>query len=160
MRCENLRTPPDGDDTGAERHDRPAAVETGRDGADDGVMPFCVTVGKLRARIDTPGDVLLLIRMGLWATALHGLKYALPLPTLVRLMRLCPSASGTPTAGGDACEKVATFARWACRATRWSHRGRCLEQGLVAALTGKRLYHMPFTPARVQTALKAKKIEA
>ena len=89
-------------------------------------------IGKLRTYVQTPRDVSLLIRMGLWSTALHALKYAAPLPLLVRLMRLPPSGTNkTPGDADRAREKIATLARWACRATQWSRRGRCLEQGLV-----------------------------
>jgi Transglutaminase-like superfamily len=89
-------------------------------------------ISKLRTHVETPRDVSLLIRMGLWSIALHVLKHAVPLPVLVRMIRLPPS--GTYAGLEDAervHEQIATLARWACRATRWSRRGRCLEQGLV-----------------------------
>ena len=94
-------------------------------------MTMTGALATMRATIDTPGDLFLLARMTVWGAALRVLKHAVPLPALVRMMRL--SASRQPPANvSRECEKVATLARWACRAPLRVRHGGCLERGLVA----------------------------
>jgi len=94
-------------------------------------MSMTSALASMRANINTPGDLFLLARMTMWGAALRVLKYAVPLPALVRMMR--SSATRQPTANvGRECEKVAKLARWACRAPQRVRHGGCLERGLVA----------------------------
>ena len=98
---------------------------------------------RLRAYVETPAHVSLVVRMALWGGTVHLLKYVVPLPTLVRMMRLAPSFEHTADVARE-CERIVTLARWACRATQWSPQGRCLEQGLVAYRYLSRLHVDPY----------------
>ncbi len=64
-----------------------------------------------------------------WASVLPVLKQVIPLRTLVRVLRRPASGVARDRARED---RVLTFARWACRITRWSSGGNCLERGLIA----------------------------
>src|SRR5438093_3565335 len=86
-------------------------------------------VAKVRSQIGGPSDVLLAARIALWAVVLRGLKFALPLPLLVRAMRL-RSRGAARSAWRE--QQVATLSRWACRLTSWSGGGNCLERALVS----------------------------
>lgn len=81
------------------------------------------------ARFRSPLDVILAARILAWACVLPALKHTLPLQTLVRLVRRAPNAAGRDPRHE---EQVVTFARWACRLTRWRSGGNCLERGLIA----------------------------
>ena len=87
-------------------------------------------VARVAARIHSPADMALVARMLGWAAVLPIVKHAVSIRTLVTLMRR--SARG---AGGvrDAAreDQIVTLARWACRLTRWSSGGNCLERGLI-----------------------------
>ena len=63
-----------------------------------------------------------------WACVMPILKRAIPLQTLVRLVR----RTGGRHRDGVREDQIVTFARWACRITRWSSGGNCLERGLIA----------------------------
>jgi hypothetical protein len=63
-----------------------------------------------------------------WSMVLRVLKRVLPLPVLVRLVRGEPVGFRKPEA---AEERITTFARWACSATRLSRQGNCLERSLI-----------------------------
>jgi hypothetical protein len=84
---------------------------------------------RVRARVTSPSDVVLMMRMMGWACVLPALKHLVPLTTLAPLMRRPPRQSTRDRARED---QIVTFARWVCRATRWSRDGNCLERGLVA----------------------------
>jgi hypothetical protein len=72
-------------------------------------------------------DATLFVRMIGWSVLLAGLKHAVPLPALVRMM-----AGRARAARGDvSIDRIATLARWACRVTQASAHGRCLERGLM-----------------------------
>lgn len=81
------------------------------------------------ARFTSPLDLILAVRIMAWACVLPALKHTLPLQTLVRLVRRAP---GTGARDPRHEEQVVTFARWACRLTRWNSGGNCLERGLIA----------------------------
>ncbi len=83
---------------------------------------------RLAAHFRSPSDVLLAARIMAWACALPLLKQVIPLRTLVRVVRR-PSGDVARDATREA--QVLTFARWACRITRWSSGGNCLERGLI-----------------------------
>jgi Transglutaminase-like superfamily len=85
-------------------------------------------VMKARRELERPADLFLLARMVGWACALRLLKHSVSLPRLVRLTRWAGPAEPRSRGRG---ERVVTLARWACRASRWSSRGNCLERGLV-----------------------------
>ena len=76
----------------------------------------------------SPADILLASRIMAWACLLPVLKAILPIRPLVKLVwrgsRLEADAARQ--------ERVVTFARWACRLTRWKSGGNCLERALIA----------------------------
>lgn len=84
---------------------------------------------RLTARFRSPSDVLLAARIMAWACVLPLLKHFIPLRTLVRVLRRQASGVTRDAARED---RVVAFARWACRITRWSSGGNCLERGLIA----------------------------
>ena len=84
---------------------------------------------RLAARFRSPSDVLLAARIMAWACVLPLLKQVIPLRTLVRVLRRSPQGVARDT---DREDRVVAFARWACRITRWSSGGNCLERGLIA----------------------------
>ena len=84
---------------------------------------------RLAARFRSPSDVLLAARIMAWACVLPLLKQFIPLRTLVRMLRR-PSRGVARDAARE--DRVVAFARWACRITRWSSGGNCLERGLIA----------------------------
>jgi hypothetical protein len=85
-------------------------------------------VARVRTEISRPRDLLLALRIAIWTVVMQGLKYLLPLPTLVRLM----SCEGQRVASDTPSEnQIVAFARWAYRLTTWRGRGGCLERGLV-----------------------------
>ena len=88
--------------------------------------PLLARVGD---RITSPSDVLLAARMMGWACVLPALKHLVPLQTLVLLVRR-PGRASPRDAGRE--DQIVTLARWACRLTRWSSGGNCLERGLLA----------------------------
>ena len=81
------------------------------------------------ARFRSPLDVALAARIMAWACVLPVLKHTVPLRGLVRLVRREPRAE---TRDPRREEQIVTFARWACRITRWRSGGNCLERGLVS----------------------------
>lgn len=83
---------------------------------------------RARRELDGPGDVFLMARMVGWALAVRVLKHGVSLPQLVRLA--CWVGPVVPPSSKRE-EKVVTIARWACRVTRWSSGGNCLERGLI-----------------------------
>lgn len=89
---------------------------------------------RVRQQITTPRDARLLVRMLAWACGLRALKHAMPLPALVRLVRLNARAQTSRYTEDDRRrdrERIVTLAGWSCRLTRWSSGGNCLERGLV-----------------------------
>jgi hypothetical protein len=72
--------------------------------------------------------VLLAARIMAWACALPLLKQVIPLQTLVLVVR---RPSGDVARDATREDQVLTFARWACRITRPSSGGNCLERGLI-----------------------------
>jgi hypothetical protein len=82
----------------------------------------------LRGQISKPAEVWLLVRMLGWSLALPMLKVALPLPTLVRLMR----SRGRNARRDDKREaQITTLAAWVFRTRPRSSRNNCLERALV-----------------------------
>ena len=82
----------------------------------------------LAACIDGPADVWLAMRMLAWRLVLPGLKWALPLPRLVRLMWW----SGQPrpaTLSGQ--RRIATLAYWLSGPARVRGLDNCLERSLL-----------------------------
>jgi hypothetical protein len=71
---------------------------------------------------------LLAARIMAWACALPLLKQILPIRPLVKLLWRQPGVKPDQ----DRDERVVTFARWACRLTRWRSGGNCLERALIA----------------------------
>jgi hypothetical protein len=86
-------------------------------------------VARVGDRITSPSDVLLATRIIAWAFVLPLLKRVLPLPRLVLLVR---RRGGASTRRARREDQIVTFARWACRLTRWPSGGNCLERSLVA----------------------------
>jgi hypothetical protein len=84
---------------------------------------------RVAARFTSPADVALAARIMMWACVMPLLKQTLPLKTLVRLTRRQGNGSSRDLARED---RIVTFARWACRLTRWRSGGNCLERGLIA----------------------------
>ena len=84
---------------------------------------------RVLARITSPADIFLLVRMLAWACVLPSLKHLVPIKTLAPLVRRQPRQSTRNRVRED---QIVTFARWVCRATRWSRDGNCLERGLIA----------------------------
>ena len=82
----------------------------------------------MAARFTSPADVLLAVRIMAWACTLPLLKHLLPIRSLVRVVWRGPRLE----AHAAREERVVTFARWACRLTRWKSGGNCLERGLIA----------------------------
>ena len=87
-----------------------------------------VRVRGIQREIAGPADLLLGVRMVGWALLLRVLKYLVPLPSLVRMMR---GRGGSGREAPDRERQVITLARWACRLIAWSRGGNCLERGLV-----------------------------
>lgn len=80
-------------------------------------------LGKL---VSSPHDAWLLARMLGWSLVLPLLKRALPLPTLVGLMRC------KPRTGAGGAERVGALSEWAFRSRPRSSRDNCLDRALVA----------------------------
>ena len=76
------------------------------------------------ARLSSPADVVLAARIMMWACILPILKQILPIRPLVKLVWRAPRLR--PDAARE--ERVVTFARWACRLTRWKSGGNCLDR--------------------------------
>lgn len=84
-------------------------------------------LSRVTARFTSPADVVLAARIMAWACVLPLLKQILPIRPLVKLVWCRPCLK--PNADRD--ERVVVFARWACRLTRWSSGGNCLERALI-----------------------------
>jgi hypothetical protein len=84
---------------------------------------------RVLARFKSPLDVALAARIMAWACVLPALKRTVSLRSLVRLVRREPRAQARDARRE---EQIVTFARWACRITRWKSGGNCLERGLVS----------------------------
>jgi hypothetical protein len=82
----------------------------------------------LRAQVAGPADLLLLLRMLGWRVALPALKWALPLPRLVRLMA-APRARGERTPGGE--RRIAALAHGLSGPRGVAALDNCLERSLV-----------------------------
>ena len=85
-------------------------------------------LARVAARFTSPLDVWLGARIMAWACVLPILKQILPIRPLVKLVWRRPRLE--PDLARE--ERVVTFARWACRLTRWKSGGNCLERGLIA----------------------------
>jgi hypothetical protein len=84
-------------------------------------------------RFRSPSDVFFAMRIMGWACLMPILKQVIPLKTLVRLIRRTGRAAGRGAVrDGVREDQIITFARWACRITRWSSGGNCLERALIA----------------------------
>jgi len=83
---------------------------------------------KLRHEIAGPRDALLAVRIGLWAAALRILKHLVPLPVLIRIVRLATSRDDRDP---HREQQIVTLSRWACRLWSGRRRGECLERSLV-----------------------------
>ena len=82
----------------------------------------------LAACIEGPADIWLVVRMLGWRLVLPGLKWALPLPRLVRLMWW----SGRPhPATPERQKRVATLAYWLSGPARVRALDNCLERSLL-----------------------------
>jgi hypothetical protein len=79
------------------------------------------TVGRLAA---SPRDAWLLARMFAWGLVLPVLKFALPLPRLVRLV-------ASPRRRARDAAREAAVAEQAARVYRWRRDDNCLERSLV-----------------------------
>jgi hypothetical protein len=90
--------------------------------------PHRSRLARVAARFTSPVDVLLAARIMGWACALPILKQILPIRPLVKLVWRARRLEPDPARE----ERVVTFARWACRLTRWKSGGNCLERGLIA----------------------------
>ncbi|MBS1819448.1 MAG: lasso peptide biosynthesis B2 protein [Acidobacteria bacterium] len=84
---------------------------------------------RLRRELAGPGHAWLLVRLALWCVCLRVLKFLVPLPDLVALVRRDPRAARRDPREE---QRLVTLTRWASRATQWSSRGDCLERALVA----------------------------
>lgn len=82
----------------------------------------------LRAQVAGPSDVLLLIRMVGWRAALPALKWALPLPRLVRLMA-APRARADRAPGRE--RRIAALAHGLSGPRGVAALDNCLERSLV-----------------------------
>jgi hypothetical protein len=82
-----------------------------------------------RRAVSSPADALLAARMAGWVAVLPLLKFALPLPRLVRLM-----ASGRRTGALDssATERIGAISRLLYRVRAVGVDDNCLERSLVA----------------------------
>jgi hypothetical protein len=85
-------------------------------------------LSRVVARLTSTADVVLAARIMMWACILPILKQILPIRPLVKLVWRAPRLEPD----GDREERVVTFARWACRLTRWKSGGNCLERALIA----------------------------
>jgi hypothetical protein len=84
-------------------------------------------LSRVLARFSSLADAWLAARVVAWACVLPLLKRFLPIRSLVKLAWRSPRFA--PDAERE--ERVITFARWACRLTRWRAGGNCLERGLI-----------------------------
>ncbi|MFN8065221.1 MAG: lasso peptide biosynthesis B2 protein [Vicinamibacterales bacterium] len=84
---------------------------------------------RVRHEVSAPRHAWLLARIAAWCVCVRLLKFLVPLPWLVALVRVAPDG-----ARRDPREerRLVTLTRWASRATQWSSRGDCLERALVA----------------------------
>src|SRR5262245_13176301 len=85
-------------------------------------------LSRIAAQFRSPADVVLAVRVMMWACVLPLLKRLMPLRSLVRLVWRRPRLQ--PDQARD--ERVVALARWACRVTRPGSGGNCLERGLIA----------------------------
>ena len=92
-------------------------------------IPIHRGVIRVRERVRTTKDVWLGLRMLAWASALPALKHMVALERLVRLVQRNGAGRLRDRIRED---QIITFARWACRFTRVSRDGNCLERGLLA----------------------------
>ena len=90
--------------------------------------PHGSPLSRVIARFSSPADVLLAARIMTWACLLPILKQIVPIRPLVKLVWRAPRLE--PEATRES--RVITFARWACRLTRWKSGGNCLERSLIA----------------------------
>jgi hypothetical protein len=84
---------------------------------------------RVAAELSRPADCWLGARILLWAAVVRVAKYAVPLPTLVRVI------SPVPHHGRRSAERerrIALFAEWASRVVRPRSPGNCLERSLVS----------------------------
>ena len=83
---------------------------------------------RIVSRFTSPSDVWLAARVLGWACVLPALKHLMPMKSLVGMVGR-RSRRHQREAGRE--ERIVTFARWACRLTRWKEGGNCLERGLI-----------------------------
>jgi hypothetical protein len=104
----------------------PAFGDEGRVAADPAGRSLAARVAE---RFKSPSDFFLAARIMGWACVMPVLKQLIALQNLVRLVR---RTGRNATRDSFREDQIVTFARWACRLTRWSSGGNCLERGLIA----------------------------
>ena len=83
---------------------------------------------RIVSRFTSATDIWLATRVLGWACVLPTLKHLMPIKSLVGMVGLPPRRQARDASRE---ERIVTFARWACRLTRWRAGGNCLERGLI-----------------------------